>query len=116
MIVVTGTMRPGGSQTGNVEVLHVSICNSGNHARGDDYMAHVLARPHKGIGVIGFEADVAITNHQRREGLIPLLMSTLGAAIGEDEQHGTFLPPARVLERTWLQELDQFDARLRGRN
>lgn len=116
MIIVTATMYPQGLPSGSFELLHATIMNAGD-TPGEpghcDYNAHILARPSAQKGIEGFEADVIATTHNYRNGLAPLLSGLLGAAapipFDAEAQYD-------VLKRLTLKEMDNFDARLRGRS
>lgn len=113
MIIVTATLWPGGQPMEAKELLHASISNT--TSEGDpteSYSAHVTARPHAFLGVEGFDADVEVINHVRKEGIVPLLMSVLEAAYAKPQQ---LYPQHRTLARLTLTEVHEFDAILRGR-
>lgn len=117
MLIVTATMYPHGNPATSYEVLHASISNvtSRESPTGlDSYTAHVLCRPAPHIGVEGYESDVEVQDHLRRDGLPPLLASILCAGSGHPDLK-LLLPPSREVAHMTLQTLDDFDRRLRGR-
>lgn len=112
MIVVTATLWPQGSQLEVRELLHATITNQSSSADTEQsYGAHVTCRPNSFNGIEGFDADVAVTEHRSTDGVVPLLLATLGAAYGPLQ-----VPPARCLARLTLREVHEFDAILRGRS
>lgn len=116
MIIIQGTIYPQGNPASAYEVLHATISNNGENPRGgDNYFAHVLARPSQELGIEGFEADVQVIGHNRSHGVSRLLMAILGAASQEDQFTGSFLPPATAVQRLTLQEVRDFDQLLKGR-
>lgn len=112
MVVITGTLYPHGQDAGRVELLHATISNAGQLRPGSDcYTAHVLARPHPPLGVLGFEADVEVQNHARHKGITPLLVAVLDAALERSQRDGS--PPARLIKRINLLNVDMFNALIR---
>lgn len=113
MIILTAVMHPMGDASRAYEVLHGTLTNKGLDYRGDKYAATIIARPRRGQGIEGFEADVTVEGYNRSLGLAPLLSSILGrvAPIPVNDE-----PDIRVDARLTLRELDAFDARLRGRS
>lgn len=113
MIIVTAVIYPGGNAAESYEVLHGTVTNTrADDANGDSYAAHFLQRPHAQEGLEGFEADVAVDGFHRPLGLTPLLGSIFYAIAPLPLD---FEPQVRVDARLTLKELDEFDARLRGR-
>ena|SRR3974390_2857351 len=114
MIIITGQLWPGGNQTQAKELLHATISNQSGLADSSDYFAHVLARPHEGLGVTGFEADIEVAGHKRHAGLMPLLISVLIAG-QQTKDLGEFIVPAsRTLKKLILKTDYDFQERLRG--
>lgn len=117
MIVVTATMWPLGSQAQSYEMLTTTITNTtaDELATRDSYSAHVISRPNKFLGIEGYEADVEVRDHERSRGLTPLFMAILGAAHQTDSSKGVILPAANTLARMTIQEIAEFEDRLKGR-
>lgn len=122
MIVVNATVWPGGSEAQAYELLCATISNRSTiRDRLESYHAHVLSRPNKHFGVIGYEADVEIREHRRADGFAPLLCSILGQAAGQcpsaSNQNiaGVVLPSARTLTKVTIEDAAAFERRLRER-
>jgi len=114
MIIVTATMWPRGHAAQSYELLHATISNRTSPGDvADSYMAHVVARPNKIIGVSGYEADVMVPSYRRTDGLAPLLMAVLGSA--HAEQDGDGIPQARLMARVLLQDAEEFEKIVRYR-
>lgn len=116
MIILNAHMWPHGNQAQAYELLHATITNQSSPGDlKDSYFAHVLSRPAEGLGVLGFEADVEVRDHERSHGFGTLLMSILAAAVSNDPEKGVFIPPSRTLVRLTLQDVAAFQVALKAR-
>lgn len=126
MIILTATMHPHGNPAQAYELLHATIENrtriedfdprGGIDQATERYLAHVLSRPNRWIGVSGYEADVEVKGHRRADGPAPLIRSVLHAAVNEDGSSGFVLPEARRLARVTIEDAAAFEQRLRARS
>lgn len=112
MIVFTAQMWPDGNQSGAYEVLTGTITNQSTSGERADYAAHLLARPNLNLGIVGYEADVQVRDHQRHAGLAPLLISVLAAAEDKDKLE---VPAGQAMKRVIIQDMAEFEQRLKGR-
>lgn len=122
MIIVSASVWPGGSEAQAYELLCATISNRSSPGdRLESYHAHVLARPNKFFGVIGYEADIEIKDHKRTDGFAPLVCAVLGQAAGpcpaasNQNIAGLVLPSARTLAKVTIADAAAFEQRLRER-